>query len=596
MKRLLAPAFLVFAVGFLLSLLAGWFVPPVWQVEAAQLDAYRNDDGELVTVQRGDEVVLAPVIPVNESQLWPRVGAAGREVPTEAAEIVRVRANEPMPQGGPVDFELEGFVSEAGETGVAYFRLTPRRHWGLFSLLPAAVAITLCFVTREPLTALAGAVVSGAMLTGAYDVTGEVLIPALSSSTAATVLVLYLWFLGGLLGIWSSTGAARAFAHWATATFVRGPSSAKLVSWVLGALFFQGGTLSTVLVGTTVRPIADKQRVSHEELSYVVDSTASPIAILLPFNAWPLYVAGLIYVGGVDFLSSANERVGFFFASIPLNFYAILAVFFTLLLAFDKLPFMGKSFKAATRRARDTGELNAPDAEPLAASELEEDLVAEGYRPSLAEFLIPLGLIIGVTVFTYAALGSPNVLWGFALGLLSAFGIALWKGMKLETLIGGFTRGLKGVVYGSAILLLAVVVGGISKEAGGGLFLVELLSGAVPFWLLPLLLQVATMIIAFSTGTSWGTYAVTFPLAMPLAWAIGADLSNPELYLLVCFAAVLNGSVYGDQCSPISDTTVLSSMATGCDLMDHVRTQIYPASIAAGIAAVGWAVMAFVAG
>ena len=125
---------------------------------------------------------------------------------------------------------------------------------------------------------------------------------------------------------------------------------------------------------------------------------------------------------------------------------------------------------------------------------------------------------------------------------------------------------------------------------GGAIFLVETLGEAIPFFILPVLLQLLTMLIAFSTGTSWGTYAVAFPLAMPLAWAVATSqgLSHPELFMTLCFAAVMDGSVYGDQCSPISDTTVLSSVCTGCDLMDHVKTQIPQASVAAGLAAICW--------
>ena len=153
--------------------------------------------------------------------------------------------------------------------------------------------------------------------------------------------------------------------------------------------------------------------------------------------------------------------------------------------------------------------------------------------------------------------------------------MALGKGMSLKDLISGFHDGIKGVVLGSVILLLAITIGNVSTETGGGVFLVEQLGDALPYFLLPVMLQLMTMVIAFSTGTSWGTYAVAFPLAMPLAWAVaGAQgLSHPELFMTLCFASVMDGSVYGDQCSPISDTTVLSSVCTGCDLMDHVKTQ-----------------------
>lgn len=170
---------------------------------------------------------------------------------------------------------------------------------------------------------------------------------------------------------------------------------------------------------------------------------------------------------------------------------------------------------------------------------------------------------------------------------------ALIRGMKLKELMDGIGNGLKGVVLGSVILLLAVTIGNVSKEAGGGKFLVDLLGGQIPYWVLPVMLQVMTIVIAFSTGTSWGTYAVAFPLAMPLAYDVAtqAQLAHPQFFMALCFAAVMDGSVFGDQCSPISDTTVLSSMCTGCDLMDHVRTQIPQASVAAFLAAICWTAM-----
>ncbi|WP_231730926.1 Na+/H+ antiporter NhaC family protein [Lacimicrobium alkaliphilum] len=172
--------------------------------------------------------------------------------------------------------------------------------------------------------------------------------------------------------------------------------------------------------------------------------------------------------------------------------------------------------------------------------------------------------------------------------------IALVKGMSLEDLLDGFGDGWKSVVVASVVLMLAITIGGISKEVGGGLYLIDLLGERLPFWLLPVTLQLITMIIAFSTGTSWGTYAIAFPLAMPLAWVIAVDqqLANPELFMMVCFATVLNGSVYGDQCSPISDSTILSSMTTGCDLMDHVKSQLYPATLAASVAGLLWTAVA----
>ena len=203
-------------------------------------------------------------------------------------------------------------------------------------------------------------------------------------------------------------------------------------------------------------------------------------------------------------------------------------------------------------------------------------------------------LIIGIAIGTFIATGSPQVRWAFAIALVAAMVVSVIRGMSLRDLMHGFGTGLKGVVIGSVILLLAITIGSISAECGGGAYLVDLLGDKITYWMLPGALLVLTMFIAFSTGSSWGTYAVTFPLAMPLTWAVSQanEMAHPQLFMLLCFAAVIDGSVYGDQCSPISDTTVLSAMSTGCDLMDHVKTQLYPATIAALLGMICWTLIA----
>ena len=566
----------VFALAILVSWIAGAGVSPTWTVNRVTLDVATDEDGRLYYLSEGRRVRFEAV-PIEQARLDPAALRASGAAPPVTEEFV---------------FAVE---TRDGRTETVHYRLVARSHMGWWSLLPAAVAVILCWLTREPVTSLAAGIASGALLLGKYDITGEVMIPSLASTNSAGVLLLYLWLLGGLMGVWSRTGAAQAFAEFMTARFVRGPKTAKLVAWALGIVFFQGGTVSTVVVGTTVKPIADKERVSHEELAYIVDSTASPIASQLAFNAWPGYVQAFIFVSGVGFLATETDRIAFFFQSVPFCFYAIFAVLGTFLLSIEKPIFLGRRLAAAMRRARATGKLDAEGADPLSARELQASRVPAGYAPHVVEFFLPLGTLIAIAVGTFVAYGSPNVQWAFGTALLLAAGIALGKGMSLKDLIAGFHDGIKGVVLGSVILLLAITIGNVSTETGGGVFLVEQLGDAVPYFLLPVLLQIMTMVIAFSTGTSWGTYAVAFPLAMPLAWAVaGAQgLSHPELFMTLCFAAVMDGSVYGDQCSPISDTTVLSSVCTGCDLMDHVKTQIPQASIAAGLAAVCWTAIAF---
>ena len=556
--------FTVFVLALAVSWIVGANVPPTWTVNQVTLDVQTDEDGRLYYLAEGDRAYFEAV-PIEQARLDPAVVRGSTDPPPVTEEFV------------------SAVETRDGRTETVYYQLVARSHWGWWSLLPAAVAVILCWLTREPVTALAAGIVSGALLLGRYDITGDVMIPSLATTNAAGVLLLYLWLLGGLMGIWSRTGAAQAFAEFMTARFVRGPKTAKLVAWMLGIVFFQGGTVSTVVVGTTVKPIADKERISHEELSYIVDSTASPIASQLAFNAWPGYVQAFIFVSGVSFLATEADRITFFFQSVPFCFYAIFAVTGTFLLSIEKPLFLGKRLGAAMARARTTGQLDAEGADPLSAKELQASQVPAGYKPHVLEFFLPLGTLIGIAVGTFIAYGSPNVQWAFGAALLLAAGMALAKGMSLKDLLSGVHDGIKGVVLGSVILLLAITIGGISTETGGGIFLVEQLGGAVPYFLLPVLLQLMTMVIAFSTGTSWGTYAVAFPLAMPLAWAVaGAQgLSHPELFMTLCFAAVMDGSVYGDQCSPISDTTVLSSVCTGCDLMDHVKTQIPQASVAA---------------
>ena len=425
---------------------------------------------------------------------------------------------------------------------------------------------------------------------GKYNLTEEVLLPSLMSKSAAGILILYLWLLGGLLGIWSRTGAAQAFADVMSRRFVRGPKSAKLVAWMLGVIFFQGGTVSTVLVGTTVKPLSDKQGISHEELSYIVDSTASPIASQLAFNAWPGYVQSFIFVAGVPWLATEADRIAFFFKSVPFCFYAIFAVLGTFLLSIEKTPFVNRRLKTAIDRSRNTGALDAPDAKPLSAKELHASNVPPGYSPHFMEFFLPLVTLIGIAIGTFVVSGSPQVRWAFGAAVLLSATMALVKGMALGELIGGAAEGLKGVVMGSVILLLAITIGSITKEVGAGPYLVELLGEKLPYWCLPVLFQLLTMVLAFASGTSWGTYAIAFPLAMPLAWAVAnaQGVEHPMFFMTICFASVMDGSVFGDQCSPISDTTILSSMCCGCDLMDHVRTQIPQALWAALWAGFGW--------
>ena len=473
---------------------------------------------------------------------------------------------------------------------------TDGTHFGPWSVVPPVVALVLAFTLRDVIAALFIGIALGGVISGRLNVVQEFLIPSVGTPAFGLILLVYLWALGGLIGLWTRTGGAMRFADWAGSRVARGPRSAMLFTWAMGVVFHQGGTISTVLTGTTVRPVGDRHRVSHEELSYIVDSTASPVASVVPFNVWPIYVGGLV-AGTVPVIPTQEAGITFFFRAVPFNFYALLAVGTTFLVASERWPLVPRGMRRARDRARATGALDRDGAEPLAADELTHLSIPEGYSPSLLDFFGPIGTLLAVAIIpffvTFYLQGnreSPSlpIAEAFVLAVLAGMAIALIRGMKLRDAMEGFVDGCKGVTIGAVVLALAVTLKSVAEALGTAEYVVQTVGPWVSPVALPGVLLLVTMFVAFSTGTSWGTYAVLFPVCMPLAWAVHPD----PTFLALCFGAVIGGSVFGDQCSPISDTTILSSVATGCDLMDHTTTQIPLALMAAGGALILYTLLA----
>lgn len=369
-------------------------------------------------------------------------------------------------------------------------------HYGWWSIVPPVVALVLAFALREVISALFIGIVLGGVISGRPNVVQEFLIPSIGSPGYGLILLVYLWALGGLVGMWTRTGGALEFANWAGAKMVTGPRSAKLFTWIMGLIFHQGGSISTVLTGATVRPVSDRNRVAHEELAYVVDSTGSPAATLIPFNVWPIYVGGLV-AGTVPIIEDAGAGTTFFFRALPFNFYAILAVFFTLLFAFDRGPAMwfGK-MRGAVRRARDTGELDRSGSEPMAAAELSLVDIPSGYRPSLVDFFAPMAVLLGVAiipfVITFFIQGRTDptlpIAEAFVLAVLAAIGLALARGMSLRDAMDGFVSGCKGVTIGAIVLALAVTLKSVADAVGTAPYVVETVGSWIPPITLPAVL------------------------------------------------------------------------------------------------------------
>ena len=461
--------------------------------------------------------------------------------------------------------------------------------YGFWSILPALVTLLLCFYTKEVIPSLFTGIILGGIVSGKLNIVKEFLIPSIGSVKYGEILLVYLWCLGGLIGIWSKTGGAQHFAEWAGSKLAKDRRTAKFFAFLMGLLFHQGGTISTILAGSTVRPVCDEKKVSHEELSYIIDSTASPVATILPFNVWPIYIGGLV-AGTSPIFMDPDFSNSYLFKAIPFNFYAWFAILFTFLLSWEKLPWYGKRMKRAMERAKSTGALNRGKAEPLISKELTELKIPEGYQPSILGFIIPIGVLLSIAIVPYIITGSLFMSEAFVLAALSAILLAIYRGMSLKKVIEGFIQGCKGVTVGAIILGLAVTLGVVSKELGTANFIIRSTSTLIVPCLLPAIFLFVTMLISFSIGTSWGTYAVVFPIAMPLAYQVNPDPN----FTLLCFAAVTGGSVYGDNCSPISDTTILSSLATGTDLLDHVLTQLPLATLASILGAILYTIIALI--
>jgi tetracycline resistance efflux pump len=391
-------------------------------------------------------------------------------------------------------------------------------------------------------------------------------------------VLLFTLVIGALIGTLEASGGVSGFVTWVEEKrWVGSPRGARLMAWVVGTIIFIESNITVLVAGSLSRPLFDRYRVSREKLAYLIDSTSAPICVLIPLNAWGAYVLGILGTLGV-----ANA-FGVFIESIAFNFYAIFAWLIAGAVAVTGVGLGG--MRAAEERVAGgelirAGSVPALDTEIFAA---DSDLVG---RPRASTMILPiatmiltmpLGLYITGNGDITAGSGSTSVLWAVLAGLAASWVLLLPGGATVDKLTRIAIRGAGGLVGLAGILLLALALGNVTRELGTGEYVAGVAEGVFPaFVLLPLVFLVAAG-IAFSTGTSWGTFAIMIPIAVPTAAALGLPLA-PFL------AASLSGGIFGDHSSPISDTTIISSMAAAVDHIDHVRTQL-PYALAAGAAA-----------
>ncbi|GAK10605.1 Na+/H+ antiporter NhaC family protein [Geomicrobium sp. JCM 19039] len=456
------------------------------------------------------------------------------------------------------------------------------------------VAIILAILTRNVVPALfVGVWIGATMLSGwnpflgLYATFNDFIIPSLGDEWNATVL-LYCGLFGVLIVVFQTTGGAQALAN-AFANRIRSRKGAQASTGFLGLTLFIDDYFNALTVGSVMRSITDKLRVSREKLAYIVDSTSAPTCLLVPVSTWVVYVMGLI---GTEFVRMDIDQSEYlmYLATIPFNYYAILAiftVFIVIFLRFDYGPMAKAELRAVT-----TGKLIRDGGQPPTADEITQAEPVTG-TPKIRNLLVPMFVLLALIppLFLWTgnypensfvvAIGEADGGISILLAAVAAIFIALIMGVSQKMFsfmeaVALIMKGIKGMMLVFVILILAWSIGSVSSEVGTDQFLVNVAEESlISPALIPILIFIAGGIIAFTTGTSYGTFAIMIPIAIPLA--VSMDISLP-----LAIAAVLSGGIFGDHCSPISDTSVLSSAGAASDHIDHVNTQL-PYAITAGI-------------
>jgi Na+/H+ antiporter NhaC len=495
---------------------------------------------------------------------------------------------------------------------------------GWLTLLPPLLAIALALLFRQVVPALLAGIwigawtVAGGPLSGGLRTIDGYIVDALTDPDHVAIVVFTL-LLGGMVGVISRSGGTLGLVE-VLARRATTPRRGQLTTWAMGLLVFFDDYANTLLVGNTMRPVTDRLRISREKLAYIVDSTAAPVAAIALVSTWIGYEVSLIGDKLEDLGSDRNPYI-LFLQSLPYNFYPILALVFGLLVAWTMRDW-GPMLKAE-RRAW-SGQVLADGAVPLADFDSTALAPPEGKPRRWINAALPVGLVLVVTFLSLwitgrnslladgDAFGSvpfwklgmeglggvfsagasfDSLLYGSMAGCLAALALAL--GQRIVSLADGLTawvNGMKSMMVAMVILVLAWSIGDACQDLQTGRFIADLLSDSLhPGWL-PAMTFLLAAVIAFSTGTSWGTMALLIPFAIEAAFGVtthgGLDAAATDNILFGTVSSVLAGALFGDHCSPISDTTVLSSMSSGCDHVDHVRTQLPYALVVAGVALV----------
>lgn len=460
------------------------------------------------------------------------------------------------------------------------------------SLIPPIVVLVLAIWLRRPILSLIIGTVAGLLLLSAnpfdaLDTFAEVSLRTMQDETIGW-LILVCGSFGSLIALLVRTGGAMAFGQQAL-KLAKGPKSSLFMTFMLGLVIFIDDYLNALTVGETMKRVTDRFKVSREMLAYVVDSTAAPVCVLVPLSTWAVFFGGLLENNGV---AATGEGINVYFQAIPYMLYAWLAVLMVLLVILGIVPAIGPMKRAELRAQHGSvGAMRVSDSELMqdadltpdsyAVKSIEEEFAQADRGGKLHNFLVPMAMLVGFTVY---------------------FDIDIWKGllvtllltipyymaqrlMPLAEMMEQMIDGFKTMLPAIGTVIAAFVFKDICDQLHLPQYVINSLTPYMTPQMLPAVVFISMAVLAFATGSSWGIFAVTIPIVMPLAHSVGADIP-------LVIGALLSASSFGSQACFYSDSTVLAAQGSGCDLVSHAVTQLPYALLTAAIAFVGFIIIA----
>lgn len=457
---------------------------------------------------------------------------------------------------------------------------------GALSLIPIFLALFLAFKTKDAVFSLVIGCLVGVLIAGFDPATGMSKLFQASLGNADFIWVMMIEIaVGIMIAMYLRAGVIGAFAEWAS-TKIRSRRTASGFAWVMGVCIFFSDYFSPLFCGPIARPLTDKYKVSREMLAYCLDSGSGPVCTLVPLSGWAVYIAGLLK--GYGPIQTADQGMVVFVQALLYNFYGWVAVILCGLFAFGLIPNFGP-MKKAENRARNEGKVIRDGATPLTGVEMDMIQPLPGKKPNIFVYLVvPVLIIISIALGTFLVLGSTKTLEAFFAAVMYQCVVMAIGGYfkSIKDFMEVATNGIKAVLPAIFILALAYCINTISKGLGAQQYIISV----TQTWMTPAMLPAITFLtgafISFFTGTSWGTYAILTPFVLPIAMNLSGGVVDS--IVLASVGSIVGGGLFGDHCSPVSDTTCLSSFGAACDHMDHVVTQLPYAILSAAIAFAGF--------